>query len=60
MMAMDLNIYRDITGERKGAPQAVAKIAAGYNVNQVAKDIKANLEENAKRRAARKKALILF
>lgn len=51
MIGVDLNIYRDITGERKGAPQAIAKVAAGYSVDQVAKDIKANLEENAKRRA---------
>ena len=51
MIAIDMNIFRDITGERKGAPQAVAKVAQGYNVNEVAKDIKANLEKNAKRRA---------
>ncbi|KKP93122.1 MAG: hypothetical protein UR98_C0010G0018, partial [Parcubacteria group bacterium GW2011_GWA1_36_12] len=50
MLGVDLSFYRDITGERKGAPQAVAKISSGYSVNQVAKDIKSNLEENAKRR----------
>jgi putative ABC transport system permease protein len=50
MIAVDMNIFRDITGERKGAPQAMAKVASGYNVNEVAKDIKANLEKNAKRR----------
>ena len=51
MFGVDLNIYQNITGERKGAPQAVAKIASGYSVDEVAKKIKANLEENAKRRA---------
>ncbi len=51
MIGVDLNIYREITGERKGAPQAIAKVAAGYSVNQVAKNIKTNLEEGAKRRA---------
>lgn len=51
MFGVDMNIYQNITGERKGAPQAVAKIASGYSVDQVAKNIKTNLEENAKRRA---------
>lgn len=51
MIGMDLDIYRSITGERKGAPQASAKIASGYSVEQVAKNIKTNLEEQAKRRA---------
>ena len=51
MTAVDLSIYQEITGERKGAPQAIAKIASGYSVDQVAKNIKANLEEQAKRRA---------
>jgi putative ABC transport system permease protein len=51
MAGVDMNLYQDITGDRKGAPQAIAKISAGYSVNQVAKNIKTNLEENAKRRA---------
>jgi len=51
MFAMDLNFYQGITGERKEAPQAIAKISQGYSVDQVAKAIKTNLEENAKRRA---------
>jgi len=50
MVGIDLDIFRDITGERKGAPQAVAKIASGYSPDEVAKRIKANLEENAKKR----------
>ena len=51
MMGMDLDIYRSLTGERKGAPQAIAKIASGFSVNEVSKNIKANLEEQAKRKA---------
>lgn len=51
MIGMDLDIYRNLTGERKGAPQAIAKIASGYSVNEVSKNIKTNLEEQAKRRA---------
>jgi len=51
MLGLDIDLYRDITGERKGAPQAVAKIAPGFSVDQIAKDIKNNLEEQAKRRA---------
>jgi putative ABC transport system permease protein len=51
MAGVDMNLYREITGEKKGAPQAIAKIAPGYSVDQVAENIKTNLEENAKRRA---------
>jgi putative ABC transport system permease protein len=51
MIGIDMNLYREITGERKGAPQVIAKVAEGYSADQVAKNIKANLEENAKRRA---------
>lgn len=50
MVAIDIDIFGSITGEKKGAPQAVAKIASGYSPDEVAKRIKANLEENAKRR----------
>ncbi|MFH1780779.1 MAG: ABC transporter permease [Candidatus Nealsonbacteria bacterium] len=53
MLGMDLEIYRSITGEREGAPQAVAKIMSGYSVDQVAKNIKSNLEIQAKRQAGR-------
>lgn len=53
MLGMDLEIYRSITGERDGAPQAVAKIMSGYSVDQVAKNIKSNLEIQAKRQAGR-------
>ena len=53
MIGLDLEIWRDLTGEREGAPQAVAKITEGYSVDQVAQDIKENLEAQAKRRAGR-------
>jgi len=53
MIGLDLDIYRSITGERQGAPQAAAKIASGYSVTQVAKNIKANLEDQAKKRTSR-------
>lgn len=51
MVGMDLTIYQSLTGEKKGAPQAIAKIASGFSVNEVSKNIKANLEEQAKRKA---------
>ncbi len=51
MAGLDMNFYQEITGEKKGAPQAVAKISQGYSVDQVAKNIKTNREENARRRA---------
>jgi len=50
-ICIDNDIFRAITGKKDGAPQAVAKIAEGYSPDKVAKDIKANLEENAKRKA---------
>ena len=40
MIGLDLDIYRSITGERQGAPQAAAKIASGYSVEQVAKNLR--------------------
>ena len=49
MLAVDIGFYQDITGERKGAPEAVAKIAPGYTADQVSKNIKINLEQNAKK-----------
>ena len=54
MVGIDLNIFQEITGEKKGAPQAIAKIASGYSVNQVAENIKTNLEEGAKRRSGQR------
>lgn len=49
MIGIDIDIFRSITGQKKGAPQAVAKISSGYSPNEVAKKIKNNLEANAKK-----------
>ena len=49
MIGLDLNIYREITGDRKGAQMVMAKIKAGYDTEQVAQGIKDNLEESRKR-----------
>jgi len=49
MIGMDLDIFRQITGEKKGAPQAVAKIAPGFSPEEVAKDIEKNLLETVRR-----------
>jgi len=49
MVGMDLDIFREITGKREGAPQAVAKIAAGFSPEEVAEDIKDNLLKTRKR-----------
>ncbi|MFH1894696.1 MAG: ABC transporter permease [Patescibacteria group bacterium] len=56
MIGMDINIFRSITGKKDGAPQAVAKVAAGYSPEQVANNIKASLEENAKRKAGKEES----
>ena len=49
MVGMDIDVFRSLTGERKKARQAVAKISAGYSPEEVAKRIKINLEKNAKK-----------
>ncbi|MFH1181145.1 MAG: ABC transporter permease [bacterium] len=54
MIGLDMSLYQEITGHRKGAPQAIAKVASGFNVEQVAKDIRVNLEEEAKRRSGKR------
>jgi putative ABC transport system permease protein len=50
MIAMELSIFRAITGEREGAKMAMAKVEAGYSAEQVVEAIKEDLEENSKRR----------
>lgn len=49
MLSVDLDIYREITGERKGAMMALVKVTAGYDTEKVVNNIKNNLEENRKR-----------
>lgn len=56
MISMDLNIFRQITGEKKGAPQAMAKIAAGYNPEEVAENIEENLKKTRKRQRGEEEA----
>jgi len=51
MIMMDLELYRDVTGDRKGAQSAVAKVGNGYLVNETADNIKAELEKTRKRHA---------
>jgi len=47
---IDLDIYREITGEREGAKMAMAKVKPGYLAEEVVENIKENLEESRKRR----------
>lgn len=50
MVGLDLNIFREITGERKGALQALAKVESEFLVEEVADDIKQSLIETRKRK----------
>ncbi len=50
MVYMDLDIYREITGEREGAQMAMAKVKPGYLADEVVENIKESLEENRKRK----------
>jgi putative ABC transport system permease protein len=47
---VDLDIFREITGERTGAKMAMAKAKPDYLVEEVVENIKENLEETRKRR----------
>jgi len=47
---VDLDVYREITGEREGAKMAMAKVKPGYSAEEVVENIKESLEENRKRR----------
>jgi len=47
---IDIDIYREITGERTGAKMAMAKIEPGYSAEGVVENIKESLEESRKRR----------
>ncbi len=49
MIGMDLEIFSQITGEKKGAPQAMAKISPGFSPEKVAESIKENLSETRRR-----------
>jgi putative ABC transport system permease protein len=49
MVGVDLPLFQNLTGERNGAKQAMAKIMSNYNADFVADKIKSNLNENRKR-----------
>ena len=49
LIHLDIDIFREITGERKGARQAIAKIKTGFSVEEVADEIKENLLDIGKR-----------
>jgi len=49
MVALDLDLFRQITGERKDAPMVVAIIKDGYDQKIISDRIKTNLEETGKR-----------
>jgi len=49
MVALDINLFRKITGERKDAPMVVAIIKEGYDQKNVSNMIKVNLEKTGKR-----------
>ena len=50
MIYVDLDIYREITGEREGTQMAMAKVKPGYSADEVVENIKESLEENRKRK----------
>ncbi len=47
---VDLDIYREITGEREGANMAMAKVEPGYSTEEVVENIKESLDESRKRK----------
>jgi len=49
MVGVDLNVFRDVTGERTGAKEILAKIKSGFAADDVSASIKSNLNENRKR-----------
>ncbi len=56
MVIMDINDYRGVTGQREGAPIAMAKVAPGFEVADVVDNITASLEETRKRRVGEESA----
>ena len=50
LIGLDLEIYRDVTGEREGAKTAMARVKPGYSTDEVVESIKENLEESKKRK----------
>ncbi|MDA2922533.1 ABC transporter permease [Patescibacteria group bacterium AH-259-L07] len=50
MIGMDLEVFRQITGERKGAQFVLAKTSSTYAADDVVERIKTELQETRKRR----------
>ncbi len=49
MMHLDLNDFKSVTGRREGAQTAFARVSSGYLVDEVAKNIEAELEQTRRR-----------
>jgi len=47
---MDLDVYREITGERTGAQFAYAKVKPGFSTDEVVEKIKESLDESRKKK----------
>lgn len=47
---VDLDIFREITGERKGAAFVLAKVKPGFSTDKVVENIKASLDETRKKK----------
>ncbi len=48
-ITVDLDIFKDITGETKGAKMIIAKVEPGYDTDNVVENIKESLDETRKR-----------
>lgn len=60
MIGIDLNIYRDITGDRTGAKQLMVKVEQGYDTEKVVENIKNQLEDSRKRKRGEKEDITSF
>ena len=60
MVGVDLELFKNVTGEREGAKMAMAKVKAGYSADNVADDIKKELEENRKRKRGQEAELASY
>lgn len=60
MISLDLDFYREITGERKGAKMAFVKVKLGYDTNNVVEKIKDDLQENRKRKRGSREDISSF
>jgi putative ABC transport system permease protein len=50
MIGMDLDLFGELTGDRKGAPMVFVTIKPGYTADEVAENIEERLEETRKRK----------